>query len=80
MRGFFLPVPEVLAQPRVSGAPAKRGPARLRAPAVAAIYRGTSPFPTRQLSPTGHVRGSETGSFNVIKYKRGVIQGGGGSL
>lgn len=67
----------VVSQP---GTQAKRGPTSLRAPALTAIYRGTSPFPTRQLSSTGHVRASENGSFNVIKHKRGVIQGCGGSL
>lgn len=72
--GFFA-LPELSPRP-----PAKRGAGGLQPPAAAAIYRGTSPFPARQLSPTGHVRGSENGSFSVIKAKRGAGQGGGGFL
>lgn len=74
-----LPVSEVVSQPRVRDT-GKAGARQAAGSGRHAIYRGTSPFPTRQLSPAGHVRGSENGSFNVIKYKRGVIQGGGGSL
>lgn len=72
--GFFA-LPELSPRP-----PAKQGAGGLQPSAAAAIYRGTSPFPARQLSPTGHVRGSENGSFSVIKAKRGAGRGGGGSL
>lgn len=48
-----------------TGTQAKLGVAGLQDPALTAIYRGTSPFSSRQLSPTGHVRGRENSSLNT---------------
>lgn len=78
----LLPLTEIVFQPGVrdrgKGGARQASGSRLRP--TPQFIGGTSSFPARQLPPTGHVRGSENGSFSVIKYKRGVNRGGGEPL
>lgn len=78
----LLPLSEMVSQPRARdrGRAGARQASASRLRQTPQFIGETSSFPARQLPPTGHVRGSENGSFSVIKYKRGVNRGGGGSL